>query len=155
LEPHAEQNQPTNDHHRLARRREKRNVAKHAASVAQAAESAIHRQLGIQADRLREKKRLLQRQRAQAEALKKSIKQLEKRGEKLRGKYKSAKQDNSKAHKKLQVAEAKYERSVVDEMVRREKRIDLAEHAGRSATPRSLPPGDSPAVAAIGTAGRR
>lgn len=160
VEPQTEHIPSTTDHNRLERCRDRRNAAAHSASVAQATESTTDRELAGNVERLREQKRLLQSLREQTKALKKSVKQLEKRGEKLRGKSQAAKKDNSKAHKKLETAEAKYERSVIAEMVRREKKIDLDEHTsrsttGQSMTARSLPQGDSPVATAIGTAGRR
>jgi septal ring factor EnvC (AmiA/AmiB activator) len=118
-------------------------------------ENAIDRELAGTSERLREQQRTLQSVHAQAESLKKSIKQLKDRRETLRDKRKNARKHNGKARKKLEAAEAKYERSVVDEMVRREKMIDLSEHSAPATSARSLPSGDSPPVAAIGRAGQR
>jgi septal ring factor EnvC (AmiA/AmiB activator) len=155
LELRAEPTRSTPDRSQLERRRDKRNVAALAVSDAQVAESAVDRELARHTGRLREQKRLLQSQRAQLHALKKSIKHLEKRCEKLRDEHKGAKKNNTKAHKKLQSAEVKYERSVMDEMVRREKTVDLAEHgASRVAATRGALRGRSPAAAAISAAER-
>jgi septal ring factor EnvC (AmiA/AmiB activator) len=155
VELRDESTRSTPDRSRLERRRDKRNAAALVVSEAQVAERAVDRELAKHAGRLRELKRLLRSQRAQLQALKKSIKQLEKRGEKLRDERQSVKKNNSKAHKKLQSAEAKYERSVMDEMVRREKNVDLAEHgASRVAATRGALRDRSPAAAAITAAER-
>jgi septal ring factor EnvC (AmiA/AmiB activator) len=150
LELRAEPTRSTPDRSQLEQRRDKRNVAALAASEAQVAESAADRELARHAGQLREQKRLLRSQRTRLQALKKSVKHLEERGEKLRGEHEGAKKNNRKAHKKVQAAEAKYERSVMEEMVRREKNVDLAEHgASRAAAARGALRGGSPAAAAI------
>lgn len=75
--------------------------------------------------------------------LKKSIKSAGKRRTKLRSARKDARQVHTKARKRAEVAEAKYDHAVLADLLRREKDRDLAAHAAQRPGPAPTDSSDS------------
>jgi hypothetical protein len=120
-------------------------MRKAATKTAEAAK--VDSQLAASQERLRQQEQALQAARTQAAMLKKTIKRARKRNTELTDLRKSAHQQATRAQQRAEKADAKYERAVLDEILRREKRADLASSNFGSSTGRSLPAGKNRAAA--------
>ena len=117
----------------LRRRRKRLQAAQGDAAATAAAVVALDSELESNAGQRRNYKAGLRDARAHVAALKTTIKATEKERAKLRAARKDARRGAAKAAQRATVAEAKYDRAVLADMVLREKIIDLSAHSDRAA----------------------
>jgi hypothetical protein len=112
----------------LDRRREKMQARKGAGEATAADVVSVDDQLAANASQRREHEAALQAALDAVAVLKKSIKASTKERNKLRSARKGARRVAAKAQQRTDTAEAKYDRAVLADMLRREKDNDLSEH---------------------------
>ncbi|AGZ38903.1 hypothetical protein [Actinoplanes friuliensis] len=135
----------------LDRRRDKASSAGAAADKAQAAVTDIDHQLDTIAGLTQQQKQALRHARDEAERLKRSLAAAAKRQSQLTRQRKKAVAQADKARGKAKAAEAKYDKEVLAELIRREK----AASAGPAPVPAdSAPDGSAREVAAKVTAAK-
>lgn len=125
----------------LERRRGRSLAANQAAEQARADAQRAEAQLEANTAQTAEHETALQHAMDEAARLRKALKALTKQRGKLRSARKEARRSASKAQRRARTAEAKYDRSVLAEMVRREKEGDRADAGQRPTDPE--PSGDA------------
>src|SRR5690349_1731461 len=113
----------------LDRRREKLQASQATAADAHSDVRRLDQQLESNDDNRREQETALQAALDRAAVLKKAIKASTKEAAKLRAARKEAGERAATAQQRVSAAEAKYDRAVLADMVRREKENDLLAHA--------------------------
>jgi hypothetical protein len=121
---------PTAERSVLDRRRNKLQVAKAYAASAVSDFRRLDEQLASNDDQRREQEASLQAALDRVVLLKKAIKASIKEADKLRAAREDAGKRATEAQQRVTAAEARYDRAVLADMVRREKENDLAAHAG-------------------------
>ncbi|WP_028937395.1 hypothetical protein [Pseudonocardia spinosispora] len=128
----------------LDRRRETLLARTSAADESATKLSTLEEELRATSQRKRDDEASLSEALIRIAELKKAIKSAEKRRTKLRSARKDARQDHTEARRRAEVAEAKYDRAVLADLLRREKDRDLAAHAARQPTPVDPAAAESP-----------
>ena len=137
---------------KLTHRRRQMHVANSAATAATAKLTKLEARLESLVLQRRQQKIALREAKNRQTALKKAIKASGKQREELRGSVKSARKAVAKAQRNAHEVEVKYDRAVLSDLVRREKRSDLSTHPARGAaagTPAAVDASPHAAVAAI------
>jgi chromosome segregation ATPase len=119
----------------------RRDQTKSVRKAAQKARNRVHEletEINSNATRAQDYEKALEKAKAEVEWLKQALKTTTKRGERLIVDRKKAGEESAKAQRKAEKVEAKYEESVLAEIVRREKLADLEAHT-RSTSRRSRP----------------
>ena len=142
---------------KLTRRRKKMQVAKSTAVAATANLANLERRLEALTALRRQQRAALREAKNKQRALEKAIKASSKERTSLRESRKGARKAAAKARRNAHEVEAKYDRAVLSDLVRREKQSDLSAHAASRVAARPNPQPalkDSPhaAVAAIAPA---
>jgi hypothetical protein len=135
----------------LDRRREKLQVNRAAAQAAIDAVADLDARLDNNSSLTRESEAALQAALDQVAALKKTIKATVKQKDQLESARKDARRAAARAQQRAVAAEAKYDRAVLAEIVRREKDHDLSVHS--PAVPTGAAPSDAPLSATSTMAG--
>lgn len=116
----------------LDRRREKSAAAHAAAEKARAGVTKLDQRLETNANLTREQTQTLRNIEAEAKRLRRALKNAGKERARLTKERRKAQNRAEKAESRAQAAEAKYDQSVLAEMVKREKERDAAATAARS-----------------------
>jgi hypothetical protein len=119
---------PDSEQSALGRRREKLHVTRTAAELATRRVAELDKQLDTNSAAQRENEAALQRALDRVATLKKSIKASRRGSGKLHTARRDARRVAARAQQRAATAEAKYDRAVLAEMVRREKDDDLSRH---------------------------
>jgi len=112
----------------LERRRETLRTRAAAAAASQAKVTSLDEQLETNSAARREHGANLRAALETVSGLRKSIKDADKQRGKLRTARKNARRAETKAHQRASTAEAKYDRALLADLVRREKDRDLSKH---------------------------
>lgn len=142
---------------KLTRRRSKLQTAKSTAAAATTNLRNLEAKLESLSLRRRQRKAALREAKSRQGALEKAIKASDKQRKALRESVKDASKAAAKAERNAHEVEAKYDRAVLSDLVRREKRSDLSTHPASGAAAGTHAALDEPpptAVAAIAPAER-
>jgi chromosome segregation ATPase len=129
----------------LERRRSKTQRTRKTADQARARVADLDREIDANSSRTRDYETALQKAQAEVTWLKKALKTTAKQRDRLGSDRAQAAQAAAKAYRQAQKAESKYDESVLDEIVRREKLSDL-DRDHRAPAPETVDLGTSTAT---------
>jgi chromosome segregation ATPase len=135
---------------KLDRCREKLQRARAGAEASSVVLTGLDSQLRLASSRASQLEAELAGARDRMAGLKKSIKATGKQREKLRTGRKQARQRAAEARQRATDAERRYDRVMLAEIVEREKRRDLSQHAGQGAASQALATVSSSSEAGVG-----